>query len=143
MNGWVIAGVVVAMIAIIVAITVPEIREFFGLDGGESKQPPPLKIPPKIEPPKIEYYKVIGNKYVIDSGESVTLRWKTSNAVKVRIAGIGEVELPSGRKSVTPNSPTTTYTLIATNQNDEINTSSITIRVRVKVPDTGGVELGR
>ena len=83
----------------------------------------------KIEPPIIHYFEA--EPSVIREGGHSTLSWVTTNAEEVEIAGIGGVSL-SGERDVGPEG-TTTYTLIA--KNEEGNTVEREVTVEVIVPN--------
>jgi hypothetical protein len=83
----------------------------------------------KIEPPSIHYFEA--EPSVISEGGHSTLSWVTTNAEEVGIAGIGRVSL-SGERDVRPEG-TTTYTLIA--KNEEGNTVEREVTVEVIVPN--------
>jgi len=68
----------------------------------------------------------------IDSGQSVTLSWETTNATSVTISpGIGMVPAAAGSVTVSP-TETTTYTLTATGDSPPTANSQITVGVDVE-----------
>lgn len=87
----------------------------------------------KIEPPSIHYF--AAEPSVIEKGGYSTLSWSTSNAEEVEITGIGEVSL-SGERNVRPE-VTTTYTLIA--KNEEGNSVERDVTVGVIVPNVHSI----
>jgi peptidoglycan-associated lipoprotein len=70
--------------------------------------PPP---PPPPPPPSAPTASLTASPDSIQSGQSTTLTWQTSNATDVSIDGIGAVQ-PSGTQQVTP-TDSTTYHLVA------------------------------
>lgn len=77
------------------------------------------------EPPKIDYLKAIPE--AVEKGKSSTLEWSTSSVKEVEISDVGKVEL-SGSKTVSP-TETTTYTLIARNEEGRAVERRVTIVV--------------
>ncbi len=68
----------------------------------------------------------------IDSGQSVTLAWETTNATTVNITpGVGNVPAAAGSVTVSP-TETTTYTLTATGDSPTPTTAQITVGVDVE-----------
>lgn len=61
-------------------------------------------------------------RYFINPGETVTLRWKVENADTVEISGIGSVAL-QGSRSVSPG-VSQTYTLVAKNRAGQSSASA-------------------
>jgi peptidoglycan-associated lipoprotein len=74
------------------------------------KQPPPPPAPPP-PPPAAPTASISANPETIQSGQSTSLTWQTSNATDVSIDPMGAVQ-PNGSQSVSPTS-STTYTLTA------------------------------
>jgi peptidoglycan-associated lipoprotein len=70
--------------------------------------PPP---PPPPPPPPAPTASLSANPNSIDTGQSTTLTWQTTNATDVSIDGIGAVQ-SNGSQQVTP-SDSTTYHLVA------------------------------
>jgi len=66
----------------------------------------------------------------ITAGGTATLKWRTNNAVRAQIPGLGGVSL-SGTKRVRPTA-TTTYTLVATNEEGEQTQESVSVKVNPK-----------
>lgn len=93
------------------------------LSACHKKQPPP---PPPPPPPAAPTATLTASPETIDSGQSSTLSWQTTNATDVSIQGIGAVQ-PNGSQQVTPTA-STTYTLTA---KGEGGTQSATARVTV------------
>ena len=91
-------------------------------------EPPNIQAP-NIQPPNIHYFEA--EPSVIREGGHSTLSWVTTNAEEVEIAGIGGVSL-SGERDVGPEG-TTTYTLIA--KNEEGNRVEREVTVEVIVPN--------
>ena len=85
--------------------------------------------PPNIQPPNIHYFEADPQR--ISAGESSILSWGTSNSEEVEITDLGGVSL-SGERDVRPEG-TTTYTLIA--KNEEGNTVEREVTVEVIVPN--------
>jgi uncharacterized caspase-like protein len=85
---------------------------------------------PPVLPPEIANFTASPTR--IEKGGSSTLEWKTSNASEVQIRGIGKVS-SSGTETVTP-LETTSFTLIA--KNEENKTVEKTATVEVNVPPT-------
>lgn len=89
----------------------------------------PGEAPPKIEvvipDPRIESFRA--KPQVLIKTDEAILYWKTSGAVEVEISGIGRVPL-SGEKKVTPKT-TTSYTLVARNEEGKIAKASAEVRV--------------
>ncbi len=75
---------------------------------GKKKTPPP---PPPPPPPPAPTASISVDPSSIQTGQSATLTWQTSNATDVSIDGIGAVQ-PNGSQSVSP-SDSTTYQLTA------------------------------
>ncbi len=75
---------------------------------GKKKTPPP---PPPPPPPPAPTASISVDPSSIQTGQSATLTWQTSNATDVSIDGIGAVQ-PNGSQSVSP-SDSTTYHLTA------------------------------
>jgi len=75
---------------------------------GKKATPPP---PPPPPPPPAPTASISVNPNSIQSGQSASLTWQTSNATDVSIDGIGAVQ-PNGSQSVSP-SESTTYHLTA------------------------------
>ena len=75
---------------------------------GKKKTPPP---PPPPPPPPTPTASISVDPSSIQTGQSATLTWQTSNATDVSIDGIGAVQ-PNGSQSVSP-SDSTTYHLTA------------------------------
>ena len=72
------------------------------------------------------------NPPFIDSGQSVTLTWQTTNATTVSITPkIGNVPAASGSVTISP-TETTTYTLTATGESPTLTSSQITVGVDVE-----------
>ena len=101
-------------------------------DGGEGHQKPLTAtvtitvtvIQPTL--PTIDTF--VSDDYSIQTGESATLRWDTTNAVSARInRGIGGVAV-DGSRTVSP-TVTTNYTLTAVGSGGEEVTESLTIVV--------------
>jgi hypothetical protein len=89
-------------------------------------------------PPQIIFFEADPTQITAGSGQMITLKWETANAVKVRISGLDEDrELPpSGFLSVTPQRATT-YTLIAANSEGRTKRSDpirVTVDIRREVP---------
>ena len=97
------------------------------LSACHKKQPPPPPPPPP--PPAAPTASLTASPETIDSGQSSTLSWQTTNATDVSIQGIGAVQ-PNGSQQVTPTA-STTYTLTA---KGEGGTQSATARVTVNAP---------
>jgi peptidoglycan-associated lipoprotein len=100
--------------------------------------PPPVAEPPKavvsVEPPKLQNPPRIDSFTVepsrIERGQTVTLRWATSNAETVTIdQGIGEVPA-SGTRQLSPTA-TTTYVMIA---RSPVGSDTRTVTVEVVAP---------
>src|SRR5258707_8385212 len=70
--------------------------------------PPPPPPPPAPAAPTAS---LTASPGTIDSGQSSTLTWQTTNATDVGIVGVGPVQ-PNGTQQVSP-SATTSYTLTA------------------------------
>ena len=87
--------------------------------------PPPPAAPPP--PPPAPTASITASPSVIESGQSATLNWTTTNADKVTISGIGPVR-PNGSQSVSP-IRSTDYTVTAAGANG----ASIEASVRVTV----------
>ena len=92
------------------------------------KQPPPAPPPPP-PPPAAPTASLSANPEAIQTGQSTTLSWQTTNATDVSVDAIGAVQ-PNGSQSVTPNS-STTYTLTAKGAG---GTQTATARVTVTPP---------
>jgi peptidoglycan-associated lipoprotein len=75
---------------------------------GKKKQPPP---PPPAPPPPSPTASISVSPNSIQSGQSASLTWQTSNATDVSIDGIGAVQ-PNGSQSVSP-TDSMTYHLVA------------------------------
>ena len=80
------------------------------------------------------------NPTAIDLGQSVVLNWRTTNATKVSIDGIGDVAV-NGTQTVSP-ANSTNFHLVATGDG---GTTDASVRVTVRVPEqptgnTGGNE---
>jgi len=88
--------------------------------------PPP---PPPPPPPAAPTASVSVSPDTIQSGQSATLSWQTTNATDVSIDGIGAVQ-PTGSQSVTP-SDSTTYHLVAKGSG---GTQEATTRLTVTAP---------
>lgn len=67
--------------------------------------------PPPAPAPAAPTATLAANPSAVQQGQSSVLRWQTSNANEINIAGLGALP-PSGSRSVTP-SASTTYTLVA------------------------------
>jgi peptidoglycan-associated lipoprotein len=88
--------------------------------------PPPPPPPPAPTAPTAS---LSANPNTIDSGQSTTLTWQTTNATDVSIDGIGPVD-PSGSRQVTP-TDSITYHLVAKGAG---GTQDATARVTVNAP---------
>lgn len=80
------------------------------------------------QPAQVRILRFQANPNVVDAGQSSTLTWQVENAQSVEIVGVGPVNNTSGSTQVTPQN-TTTYTLVARNQNGEVRESA-TVTVR-------------
>ena len=80
-----------------------------------------------IEKPKIISFDA--NPSQIMKGKSSTLSWQTSKAEEVEISDIGKISL-SGSRKVSPRE-TTTYTLMARNEEGKVAEKSVTVMVRL------------
>jgi peptidoglycan-associated lipoprotein len=85
--------------------------------------------PPPPPPPPTPTATLTANPETIDTGQSTTLTWQTSNATDVSIEGIGAIQ-PNGSQQVTP-TESTTYTLTAKGAG---GTQTATARVTVNAP---------
>ncbi len=74
----------------------------------------------------------LASPFTISPGASSTLSWQTENAQSVQISGIGRVEL-SGSIRVSP-SGTSTYTLIAENEQGVSIDKALTVAVSARPP---------
>src|ERR1700733_8545007 len=92
----------------------------------KKKQPPPPPPPPAPPAPTAS---LSANPSSIQTGQSASLTWQTTNATDVSIDGIGAVQA-NGSQSVTP-SDSTTYTLTAKGAG---GTQQATARVTVTQP---------
>ncbi len=90
-----------------------------------------VKIP--LSPPEISYFRV--SPPSIKKGDSSTLSWETLNAKEVEIGGIGKLSL-SGTETVSP-TETTTYTLIAENEEGKAVKGTVTVEVNAPLPPPG------
>jgi peptidoglycan-associated lipoprotein len=97
------------------------------LGACHKKTPPPPPPPPP--PPAAPTASLSANPNSIQTGQSTTLSWETSNATDVSINGIGAVQ-PTGSQQVTP-ADSTTYTLTAKGAG---GTQTATARVTVTAP---------
>ncbi len=79
-----------------------------GACGGKKKAPAPPPPPPSAPAPTAS---IAVNPTTIQSGQSASLTWQTSNATDVSVDGIGAVQ-PSGSQSVSP-TDSITYHLVA------------------------------
>jgi peptidoglycan-associated lipoprotein len=97
--------------------------------GCKKKTPPPAPqaAPPAMAPAPTA--QITASPSAINTGDMVTLSWKTTDATSVSIDGIGDVPT-SGVKSVTP-SASTNYHLVA---RGEGGTADATARVTVSGP---------
>ena len=93
---------------------------------GKKKAPPP---PPPAPPPPAPTASISVNPSSIQSGQSASLTWQTSNATDVSIDGIGAVQ-PNGSQSVSP-TDSTTYHLVAKGTG---GTQEATARLTVTAP---------
>ena len=93
---------------------------------GKKKAPPP---PPPAPPPPAPTASISVNPSSIQSGQSASLTWQTSNATDVSIDGIGAVQ-PNGSQSVSP-TDSTTYHLVAKGAG---GTQEATARLTVTAP---------
>jgi peptidoglycan-associated lipoprotein len=81
------------------------------LFAGACTKKPVAKTVPQAPPPTAPTVALSASPDVVNSGQSTTLTWNTTNATTVNISGLGEVAA-SGSKQVTP-SDSTTYQLEA------------------------------
>jgi len=93
---------------------------------GKKKAPPP---PPPAPPPPAPTASISVNPSSIQSGQSASLTWQTSNATDVSIDGIGAVQ-PNGSQSVSP-TDSSTYHLVAKGAG---GTQEATVRLTVTAP---------
>ncbi len=98
---------------------------FLGACHKKAATPPPPPPPPPAAPTA----SLTANPESVDSGQSTTLTWQTTNATDVSIAGIGAVQA-NGSQQVTP-SESKTYTLTAKGPG---GTQDATARVTVNTP---------
>lgn len=77
---------------------------------------------------KVEIISFKADPSTIKRGEESNLTWKTKNAVEVIIEPLGRRFRPSGRNKVRPNK-TTTYTLMARNEEGKRVTRNVTVKV--------------
>ncbi len=82
----------------------------------------------EILPPEIVSFKA--DPSTINRGRRSILTWKTENATEVIIEPIGEKFKPSGRNKVSPHR-TTTYTLMARNEEGKEVRREVTVKVNV------------
>jgi len=99
---------------------------FLGACAKKKVAPPPPPPPPAPTAPTAS---LSANPNTIDTGQSTTLTWQTTNATDVNIDGIGPVDT-SGSRQVTP-TDSTTYHLIAKGAG---GTQDATARVTVNAP---------
>ncbi len=98
--------------------------------GGCKKKAAPAPPPPPPPPPAAAPTASIAvNPNTIQSGQSASLTWQTSNATDVSIDGIGAVQA-NGSQSVTP-TESTTYHLVAKGAG---GTQEATARITVTPP---------
>jgi len=116
----------------------------------KKKVPPAPALAPTTEAPKsvvqIDRPALIGvpaiNSFTaeparVERGQSITLRWSTSNADNVTIdQGVGAVP-PSGSRQLFPTG-TTTYVMIARGGNNGSDTRTVTVEVVAPPPITNG-----
>lgn len=93
---------------------------------GKKVAPAPKPPAPTVAAPTAT---LSANPESIESGQSSTLTWSTTNATEVNIEGIGKVD-PSGSKSVSP-TQSTTYHLTAKGDG---GSTDATARVTVNAP---------
>ena len=105
--------------------------------AGCHKKPAP--VPPNALPPAATgpapTASIAADPLAIDLGQSVVLNWRTTNASKVSIDGIGDVAV-NGTQTVSP-ANSTNFHLVATGDG---GTAEANVRVTVRVPTvpTGG-----
>jgi peptidoglycan-associated lipoprotein len=92
----------------------------------KSDMPPPVESAPTVTPPTAS---ITADPVAIDLGGSVVLNWRTTNATKVSIDGIGDVAV-NGTQTVSP-SNSTNFHLVASNDG---GTTEANVRVTVRVP---------
>jgi peptidoglycan-associated lipoprotein len=97
--------------------------------GCHHKQPVAKVAPPPPAAPAAPAASVTVTPETVDQGQTVELSWKTENASKVNIEGIGSVSA-SGSKTLTP-SASTTYRLTASGDGGSTDASA---RVTVNTP---------
>jgi peptidoglycan-associated lipoprotein len=101
----------------------------FASTGCHKKKPvvtPPTADAPTVAAPTAS---ITADPVAIDLGQSVVLNWRTSNATKVSIDGIGDVAV-NGTQTVSP-SNSTNFHLVATGDG---GTTEANVRVTVRVP---------
>jgi peptidoglycan-associated lipoprotein len=101
----------------------------FASTGCHKKKPvdtPIAAVAPTVAAPTAS---ITADPVAIDLGQSVVLNWRTSNATKVSIDGIGDVAI-NGTQTVSP-SNSTNFHLVATGDG---GTTEANVRVTVRVP---------
>jgi len=111
-------GVVVLALVLVGIFVIPK---FLGNGNGE---------PVEILPPEIASFKAAPS--TINKGDQSNLTWKTENAVEVIIEPLGKEFKPSDSIKVRPDK-TTTYTLIARNEEGEEVRKKVKVKVKVKI----------
>jgi len=97
--------------------------------GACHKKAKPAPPPPPPPPPAAPTASISVDPTSIQSGQSATLSWQTTNATDVSIDGIGAVQ-PNGSQSVSP-TDSTTYHLVAKGAG---GTQEATARLTVTAP---------
>ena len=102
--------------------------------AGCHKKPAPVPtaaLPPSTAPAPTAT--LSADPTAIDLGQSVVLNWRTTNATKVSIDGIGDVAI-NGTQTVSP-ANSTNFHLVATGDG---GTTDASVRVTVRVPQVPG-----
>ena len=106
---------------------------------GCHKKPAPVPtnaLPPATSAPA-PTATITADPQAIDQGQSVVLNWRTTNATKVSIDGIGDVAV-NGTQTVSP-ANSTNFHLVATGDG---GTTDASVRVTVRVPTMPGNTAG-
>ena len=110
-------------------VTAVAFAAVFILSGCHKKPiPPPTAVAPP--PPPAPTARITANPLVVESGQSSTLSWTTTNADKVTISGLGTVGI-NGSRSVAPQR-SADYTVTATGANGA--SIEATVHVTVNQP---------
>ncbi len=128
-RGWVSAGAQYSTASNIEGVPVAEVTPL----PTDVPTATPTATPPTPQPSKPVIYSFTADRYTINAGESVTLRWDLANAqvAFLRYDSVEEGVIAPGLKTVSP-AVATVYTLLARNEAGE-TTAQVTINVNPAV----------